>query len=266
VSHGIYEAAKFYDFAFDFHDLEGEANAILGWVRRVLGREPRSFVELACGPAYAGIELARRGYEVLGVDLSASMCERARERGRERGVAFEVVQGDMIRLELERTFDVALCMTESLSHVLTVDDMILHLGRVAAHLRDGGVYVLEQVHPRDVLGARAFNDSAWTLERKDGTVVTAHWGSPGDPFDPIRQLRDVSLSVKLGRDGEPDEVLHDRCRVKVWTATEMEAVIRASGAFTIAERHGDFALDAPFTNDPESWRMISVLRKRACAP
>jgi SAM-dependent methyltransferase len=257
----LYDAAEAYDLAFDFHDLGAEASALAGWSRRVLGHEPRSYLELACGPAYAGVELARRGASVVALDLSEAMCEKARSRARAASVPLEVVRGDMNALELGRTFDVALCLTESLAHVRSVKEMIAHLGGVARHLVPGGVYVVEQLHPRDTISPEAWLDWPWAIER-EGVRATAHWGFPDDPWDPITQLRDVTVSIALERAGKIDEAVHERVRVKLWTATEMEAVILASGAFELVERHGDFALDAPFDNTPASWRMITVLRKK----
>ena len=43
---------------------------------------------------------------------------------------------------------------------------------------------------------------------------------------------------------------------------EWTFAVAMSGAFDLVEQHGDFAIDAPFDETPESWRMISVLRKR----
>jgi hypothetical protein len=117
-------------------------------------------------------------------------------------------------------------------------------------------------HPRDTVvvpaGERA--GRSWT-ETRDGIEVETRWGLPDDPFDPIAQIRTESVETRVRAPGRPEEVHRTKVRMREWTATEMEAVIRLSGAFEIAERHGRFERDAPFDDAPGSWRMILVLRK-----
>jgi len=54
--------------------------------RTLRGADARRVIDVACGTGMHAIELARRGYEVVGVDLSAPMIERARENALTAGV------------------------------------------------------------------------------------------------------------------------------------------------------------------------------------
>ena len=50
------------------------------FIERTLRRaDARRVIDVACGTGMHAIELAQRGYEVVGADLSAPMIERARE-------------------------------------------------------------------------------------------------------------------------------------------------------------------------------------------
>jgi cyclopropane fatty-acyl-phospholipid synthase-like methyltransferase len=55
-------------------------------------------LDLGCGSGIWGIELARRGWQVTGVDNAAKALERAHERVREAGVEMPIVNGDVTRL------------------------------------------------------------------------------------------------------------------------------------------------------------------------
>jgi ubiquinone/menaquinone biosynthesis C-methylase UbiE len=68
-------------------------------------------LEVAPGPGYLAIELARLGiYQVVGVDISASFVQIARAKARQAGVAAEFHQGDAAHLPFgDATFDCIIC-------------------------------------------------------------------------------------------------------------------------------------------------------------
>jgi SAM-dependent methyltransferase len=57
-----------------------------------------SALDLGCGTGHWAIELARRGWDVTGIDLVASAIKKARERAQKAGVAVRFIQGDVTAL------------------------------------------------------------------------------------------------------------------------------------------------------------------------
>jgi len=55
-------------------------------------------LDIGTGSAIWGIELAKRGWEVTGVDLVEKALDRGRERVQSAGVEMQLVQGDVTRL------------------------------------------------------------------------------------------------------------------------------------------------------------------------
>lgn len=264
TSASVYDKPLLYDIAFSYRDYAAEADALCAWYARAsgTGRQPRRFLELAAGPADHAIELARRGVEAVALDLAPAMCEYARAKSAALGAPVDVACADMIDFDLGRRFDLAALMINSVAHVYSLDDLVRHLRAVARHLDDRGVYVLEVQHPADFVGrgARPTGTSQpWTVERY-GLEVRTRWGTPDDPYDPLRQVFEAHVELRV-RGPEGEEILHERVPMRDWTRTELEAGIRLSGAFELAEVHGALAADAPFDTSPESWRMVLVLRK-----
>jgi SAM-dependent methyltransferase len=68
--------------------------------REEAGREPPygPALDLGCGSGVWGVELAKRGWQVTGIDIVESAVERARDRVREAGVEMRLVQGDVTDL------------------------------------------------------------------------------------------------------------------------------------------------------------------------
>ena len=97
-------------------------------------------LDAACGTGMHAIALARQGYEVVGVDLSAGMIERARANAcvGEVNARFEVAGFGELAARAGTGFDAALCLGNSLPHLLTPVDLEAALADFAACLRPGG--------------------------------------------------------------------------------------------------------------------------------
>src|SRR5580765_3334121 len=88
--------ARFDALAAGGVDVHGEVAFVLG-----LDPAPASVLDAGCGTGRVAIELARRGVEVVGVDVDASMLATAR-----RAVpTVEWHEHDLATLDLGRTFD-----------------------------------------------------------------------------------------------------------------------------------------------------------------
>jgi SAM-dependent methyltransferase len=64
------------------------------------GRRPPygPVLDLGCGSGIWAVELARRGWQVTGVDIVPKALRRARARAREAGVEMRLVEGDVTKL------------------------------------------------------------------------------------------------------------------------------------------------------------------------
>ncbi len=94
-------------YAVGFHPWETavENEAFIETITRLFeeeeaGREPPygRALDVGTGSAIWGVELAKRGWEVTGVDLVEKALRRARERVADAGVEMELVHGDVTEL------------------------------------------------------------------------------------------------------------------------------------------------------------------------
>lgn len=113
--------------------------------------DARRVIDVACGTGRHAIELARRGYEVVGADLSAPMIERARENAATAGVKARFLVAGFGELAEKLTpsqepsgpFDAVLCLGNSLPHVLGAGELIETLADFAAILRPDGLLLIQ---------------------------------------------------------------------------------------------------------------------------
>jgi len=255
----IYEQARAYDVAFSFRDYAKECDFLLELARRYGRHEASRFLELAAGPANHAREMARRGLDTVALDRSPGMAAYGRARATSEGVSLEYVEADMEDFALARDFDLAACMIVSWSYLLDNAAVLAHLDRVAEHLADGGVYVVELSHPRDLLTTRRSTGNVWTQER-DGVRVSTRWGLPDDPFDPVTQVRRVTVEIDV-EDEHGTRSWRDVAPQREFGPNEVQALVAANGRFEIAALLGALDADQPLDDDEASWRMIPVLRR-----
>jgi 2-polyprenyl-3-methyl-5-hydroxy-6-metoxy-1,4-benzoquinol methylase len=156
--------ARFRALAEQGADLHGEAS----YVARLL--PAGSVLDAGCGIGRVAVELARRGYDVVGVDNDASMLDVARRHD------LSWVQADLATLDLGRTFDVVLCAGNVIVYLAPGTEAQV-MGRLAAHLAPGGLLV--NGWRTDRLTLAAYED----LVRGAGLVpVVRHSTWDGDPW------------------------------------------------------------------------------------
>lgn len=102
-------------------------------------------LDLGCGIGRWSRRLARRGAQVVGVDVAPSMIDEARRRtAREAHIEYRI--DDLRTLDLGRTFDLVLAVTV-LQHILDDAEFARAAANVARHLTHGGRAVLLEAAP-----------------------------------------------------------------------------------------------------------------------
>jgi SAM-dependent methyltransferase len=98
-------------------------------------------LDVGCGTGENALHLAARGRPVLGVDAAPAAIERARAKGRARGLEATFEVRDALDLEgLGRTFDTII--DSGLFHVFSDADRPRFVSSLRAALRPGGRYLL----------------------------------------------------------------------------------------------------------------------------
>ncbi len=143
-----------------FVDWDERLAAEMPFIERQLRTvDARQVLDTACGTGRHAIALARGGYDVVGVDASEGMIERARTNAadaRRPEVQFEVAGfGELAQaLGLARSerrkgpgddsrFDALLCLGNSLPHVVTPPGLAMTLNDFADCLRPGALLLIQ---------------------------------------------------------------------------------------------------------------------------
>ena len=192
-------------------------------------------LELACGSGRLTIPIAQGGVNIVGVDLSDAMLQLARAKAKTEHVQIDFLQGDMGNFDLSRRFGTIIIPNNSLLHLLTNDDLKACLGRVRAHLADGGRLV--------------FDISVWDTRKT--TQVTVQRSSMLTVNDPVRGKVTVEETEKYDSAEQRLKVawylssrLEARFKVlkyelRVIYPQELLLLLECAG-FKLVARYGDF--------------------------
>ena len=99
-------------------------------------------LEVAFGPGYLAIEIARRGFQVSGSDISRTFVDIATENARQAGLTVDFRQGDVAQLPFEtNSFDLVVCQAAFKNFTLP-RSALAEIHRV---LRAGGTAVIQDM-------------------------------------------------------------------------------------------------------------------------
>lgn len=122
-------------------------------------KSPEIVLDLACGTGSLTLELAKRGYDIIGIDKSEDMLSCAAEKASDAGLSLLWVCQDMRDFELYGTVDAILCTMDSLNYIQNKSDMKRVLGLVKNYLNPNGLFIFDMNTPyklENVLGNNVF--------------------------------------------------------------------------------------------------------------
>lgn len=100
-----------------------------------------SILDIPCGYGRHALELAKRGFEVTGIDLSAEFLQTLRKQAEVDKLSVHVIQGDILTTDIGHSFDGAYCLGNSFGYV-DYKGMNRFVAKVAGALKPGARFVI----------------------------------------------------------------------------------------------------------------------------
>ena len=225
----------------------GEAD----FIEREIGADKSvPILDVGCGTGRHAVELARRGYRVRGVDLSASQIERAREKAKAAGVAVDFRIADARALPFRDEFGLVLMICEGAFPLMDTDEENFSILQGAAKaLKPGGKLILTTLNALFPLV-----HSVKDFENEN--LVEGQSG--GHDFDLMTLRMTSSLTVRDDAGRERTIV----CNERYYAPSEMTWLLKSVGFSEIAIhgcKIGAFSRDDALT--PDDFEMLVIAKK-----
>lgn len=141
-------AAVAYDATAPFYDLlsQGDDYTVFGNILESLIKRAdppgNRLLDAGCGTGRSTVAFAERGFDPVGVDISAGMIGVARDKYADTGIGFHVHD---LRLPFTAagTYDVVLCMSDIANYLADTAHLNQALASIGSVLRPGGVLVFD---------------------------------------------------------------------------------------------------------------------------
>src|SRR6185503_838816 len=254
---------------YDWENAQTLGRRDVAFWRRIASRAPGPVLELGCGTGRVTIPLARAGVEIVGVDRSAPMLERARKRARggtrkgarggtPKGVAcVRLVRADIRTLPFGGgSFPTVIAPYGILQSLTRPRDLTAALDSVARVIAPGGTFGIDLVP--DVPKWREYSNRVQLRGRSGNTQLTLVESVRQDPKRRLTTFQQTFVERRRERTQEHQFELTFR----TLSVAEMSKQLERAG-FEIDAVLGDYR-GRPWDDRADVW--IIIARRRAALP
>lgn len=134
--------SRFYDLLTDNVEYEKRANYFCRLLS-LCGTQGGILLDLACGTGSISVEMAKKGFDVIGVDSSIGMLNAARQKAYESGEQILLLNQSMDDLDLYGTVDCAVCVLDSINHLDDAEQVKRTFEKVSLFMNKGGAFAFD---------------------------------------------------------------------------------------------------------------------------
>lgn len=205
--------------------------AQMPWADRTTGEVDRALamlkprgnervLDLACGTGRHSRELTRRGFEVVGVDISPQLLEMAEDEAREQSLEISFVQADLRELDFRDEFDLVLSLNDGAVGYFETDAENYRTFEVVSHaLKPGGGHLMQLPN---VLHAEAhLPQKSWIVGESTLELSDHHWNGED------RYIEGSTVPIRFGEVFEKYEPIPFRQRL--YTVEELAEIYESVG-------------------------------------
>ena len=249
------EGASYHHFAIAYDELMSEAPyekwlAFFEAKTKALAGSVENVLDVGCGTGILAIQLAGKGFRVVGVDLSENMLAIATGKALEQNIDVTFIEQDMRDLQLGQTFSVITAFCDVINYLKTFEDVEQTFRSIYEHLDHGGLFLFDvhSVYKIDYV----FNGASFCAADDELSYIWECYEGP------VEHSVDHELSFFVLENSDLyrrfDEVHHQR----TFERDEYVQALEKSG-FTLISVEGDFNEGEP---DERAERLFFTVIKK----
>jgi 2-polyprenyl-3-methyl-5-hydroxy-6-metoxy-1,4-benzoquinol methylase len=211
-------------------------------------------LEVACGTGRIAIPIAKKGIEIVGLDISEGMLSEAKKKSDQENLKIEWVHADCRDFNLNKKFKLIFIPFNSMQHLHDLRSIESFFSNVKKHLAIGGVFIIDVFNPSVSILARGKQDRQKVMDLTDPQTGLKATIEETINYEIATQINRVKwyYSLESEKDYKIDE-LNMRC----FFPQELEALVKYNG-FEIVSKFGNFDRDAFASESPKQILALKV--------
>lgn len=195
-------------------------------------------LDLACGHGRHSIELAKRGFDMVGLDYSEPFIAKAKQDAKQAGVKVEFVRGDMKNLPFNESFDVVLMLFTAFGYFDDENNQRA-LGEVSKSLKSSGRFLIDVISGEAVI--KRFNKEGQKEEGSSFLKIPRTYEVGGLTVNEVEWFDSDTQQVHNHREwiDEHGEKKEYDYYLKVYTVPQYKEMFAKTG-FEFKQVWGDF--------------------------
>lgn len=211
-----------YAIGYDKEDFTQGTTGEVDFIEHELNfNKEAKILDIACGTGRHSIELAKRGYDVTGFDLSENQIERAKEKAKAENLVIDLKVHDARAPHFKHKFDLVIMLCEGGFSLMETDEMNFAIIKNATWaLKDDGKIIftcLNALYP-------LYHSVADIVNQNTTATKTLK-----NSFD-VLTFRDIN-DYEVVDDGGNTKVLH--CNERYYAPSELSFMLKLLGYKTI---------------------------------
>lgn len=246
---------QYREFAFVYDELMDDVDyeSWIDYIEKIIKKEDakvQNILELACGTGNITIPLAKKNYDIAGIDISDEMLNVARVKAEKQNIELVLLEQDIADLDFDVTnLDCVLCACDGFNYITYDEDLQSVFSKTYELLKEEGIFIFDISSFYKL--STILGDNMYGENRENLSYMWQNY------FDDEQNLVEMELTFFVAdKDGKYDkyEEIHLQ---RAYTEEEIIKILNKAG-FSKIKVYGDFTFESP---SEDSERIFFICRK-----
>lgn len=249
------------NFAYIYDQLMDDVdyNLWVDYIEKIIEKENvdvKNILELACGTGNLTLPLAKKEYDIAGIDISEEMLEVAREKSIKKNIPLVLLQQDVSKLDFDLYgLDCVLCGCDGFNYIIDEKGLQNTFNKTHELLKENGIFIFDvssYYKIKNILGNNVFAENR--------EKIAYMWKNYFDEETSLIEM-ELSFFVSISDEFDDDsenvfERYNEKHYQRAYKNEEILSMLKSSG-FENIKIYGDFKFEEP-KEDSERVFFIAV--------